>query len=60
MDQLRVPLKVRMQRVGHSDPALTLIAYTHVDSEDDVKFAEQLGGILRPMRPNRKTKGCSW
>ncbi|HTT20090.1 MAG TPA: site-specific integrase [Candidatus Sulfotelmatobacter sp.] len=53
MDQLRVPLKVRMQRVGHSNAAMTFI-YTHVDSEDDVKFAEQLGGILRP---NRKKKG---
>jgi integrase len=58
MDQLRVPLKVRMQRVGHSDPSITF-TYTHVDSEDDVKFAEQLGGILRPNAPKSKEEGVA-
>jgi integrase len=59
MDQLRVPLKVRMQRVGDSDPGVTLIGYTHVDSEDDVKFAEQLGGILRANAPKSKKEGVA-
>jgi integrase len=58
MDQLRVPLKVRMQRVGHSDPAVTFI-YTHIDSEDDVRVAEQLGGILRPNAPKSKKEGVA-
>jgi integrase len=59
MDRLGVPLKVRLQRVGQSDPALTIGIYTHVDSEDDVKFAEQLGGILRPNAPKSKEEGVA-
>jgi integrase len=51
MDRLGVPLKVRQQRLGHSDPSLTLGVYAHVESEDDVRFAEQLDGILRPNAP---------
>jgi len=57
MDRFGVPLKVRMERIGHSDPALTLGPYTHIASEDDVKFAEQLGEFCAQMRPNRKKKG---
>jgi integrase len=41
MDRLGVPLNVRQQRLGHSDPSLTLGVYTHVANEDDVRFAEQ-------------------
>lgn len=56
MDRLRVPLKVRQQRLGHSEASLTLNVYTHVASEDDVRFAAQLDGILRPHAPTAKTK----
>jgi integrase len=51
MDQLGVPLKVRQQRLRHSDASLTLGVYTHVASEDDARFAEQLDRILRPNAP---------
>jgi integrase len=51
MDRLGVPLKVRQQRLGHSDPSLTLGVYTHVESQDDVRFVEQLDGILHPSAP---------
>ena len=54
MDRLGVPLKLRQQRVGHSEGSLTLDVYTHVDSEDDVQFAERLGGILRPNAPKKE------
>ena len=54
MDRLGVPLKVRQQRLGHSDPSLTLDVYTHVASEDDQRFAEQLDRILRPIAPTNK------
>lgn len=54
MDRLGVPLKLRQQRLGHSDPSLTLAVYTHVVSEDDVRFAEQLDGILRPNAPKKE------
>lgn len=53
MDRLGVPLKVRQERLGHSDPSLTLGVYTHVASEDDVRFAEQLDAILRPNAPTK-------
>jgi len=42
MDRLGVPLKLRIERLAHSDPSLTFGVYTHVASEDDVRFAEQL------------------
>jgi integrase len=59
MDRLGVPLKLRQQRVGHSEGSLTLDVYTHVASEDDVRFAEQLGGILRPNAPKSKEEGVT-
>ena len=54
MDRLGVPLKLRQQRLGHSDPALTLGVFTHVASEDDLRFAEQLDAILRPNAPKKE------
>ena len=48
MDRLGVPLKVRQQRLGHSDPSLTLGVYTHIEKEDNERAAEQLDAILRP------------
>jgi integrase len=59
MDQLGAPFKVRQQRLGHSDVALTLDVYTHVVSADDVRLAEQLGGILRPNAPKSKEEGVA-
>jgi integrase len=47
MDRLGVPLKVRQERLGHSDPSLTLGVYTHVVSGDDARIAEQLDALLR-------------
>jgi integrase len=55
MDKLGVPIKVRQQRLGHSDPRLTLNCYTHVSSEDDIRFAARLGEILHPNAPNSET-----
>ena len=54
-----VPLKLRQQRVGHSEASLTLDVYTHVDSADDVRFAERLGAILRPNAPKLKEEGVT-
>jgi integrase len=48
MDRLSVPLKVRQERLGHSDPRMTLGTYTHVASADDKRIAEQLGDLLSP------------
>jgi integrase len=53
MDQLGAPFKVRQQRLGHSDVTLTLNAYTHVVTEDDVRLAAQLDGILHPNAPKK-------
>ena len=49
-----VPLKVRQQRLGHSDSSLTLDVYTHVVSEDHERFVEQLDVILRPNAPTKE------
>jgi integrase len=46
MDQVRVPLKTRQERLGHADGALTLGTYTHADSADDMAAAAQIGNIL--------------
>jgi len=50
MDRLGAPLKVRQERLGHSDPRITQTIYTHVASEDSRRVAAQLGeavwGIL--------------
>jgi integrase len=59
MDRLGAPFKVRQQRLGHSDVTLTLDAYTHVVSEDDVRLAAQLDGILRPNAPKSKNEGVA-
>jgi integrase len=48
MDRLGVPLKVRQQRLGHTDPSLTLGVYTHVESED----RSVCGVIGRNSAPN--------
>jgi integrase len=54
MDRLGVPLKVRQQRLGHSDSSLTLDVYTHVAGEDDVRVAGELDGILHPLAPKNE------
>lgn len=54
MDRLGVPLKVRQQRLGHSDSSLTLDVYTHVADEDDVRVAVELDGILHPIAPKNE------
>jgi integrase len=56
MDRLAVPLRVRIERVGHGDSSLTIGVYTHVASEDDARVAEQLGEILRPNAPKTQNE----
>ncbi len=57
MDRLNVPLKLRQQRLGHSDAAMTLGVYSHVAKEDDMRIAAQFGEILDPSGPFQKGKG---
>jgi len=62
MDRIGVPLKVRQERLGHSDPRLTLGVYTHVASEDDCRIASELGKvlparILHPLAPKSESGG---
>lgn len=51
LDKLNVPLKVRQERLGHSDSRLTLNVYTHTNREDRQHAAVQLGRILDPNSP---------
>jgi integrase len=59
MDRLNAPLKLREQRLGHSDAAMTLGVYSHVAKEDDLRIAAQLGEILDPSGPFRKNEGLA-
>ena len=45
-DQMSVPVKVRQQRMGHTDPSLTIGTYTHAISADERRFVEELGSRL--------------
>lgn len=53
MDELSVPMKVRQQRLGHSDPRLTMNVYTRMASADDERIAEQLGDLLDAVGQKR-------
>ena len=44
--RLCAPLKVRQQRLGHSDLRLTLNVYTQIASEDDERVAAKLGELV--------------
>jgi integrase len=58
LDRLNVPLKVRQERLGHSDARLTLDVYTHTSNEDRRRTADELGRILHPNCPKlEKEKG---
>jgi integrase len=46
MDSFGVPMKVRQERLGHSDPGVTLGIYTHVVWEDSRAAAHQLGSVV--------------
>jgi len=48
LDGLWPPMRVRQDRLVHSDPALTLGTYTHLVDADDRRIADELGGILCP------------
>jgi integrase len=54
MDELSVPMKVRQQRLGHSDPRPTMNTHTHMASSDDERIAEQLGGNFGRSWPKRR------
>ena len=51
MDRLGTPLKVREERLGHSDSRITISTYTHSVGQDDRRIAAQLGKILHPNAP---------
>jgi integrase len=57
-DRLNTPLKLRQQRLGHSDAEMTLGVYSHVAKEDDIRVAAQLGEILDP-HCSREQKTCN-
>ena len=57
MDRLGTPLKVREERLGHSDSRITISTYTHSVGQDDRRIAAQLGKILHPNAP-KSVEGC--
>jgi len=46
MDRFSIPMKVRQQRLGHSNPGITLGIYTHVVGEDSQAAASKLGEVV--------------
>jgi len=47
MDSLRIPLKVRQERLGHASTGmLTLDVYTHSDTEDHIEAARLIGNAI--------------
>jgi integrase len=46
MDRFGTPLKIREERLGHSDSRITQAIYTHVASEDSRRVAAQLGDAV--------------
>jgi integrase len=49
MDQKNVPIKVRQERIGHTDfEGLTIGVYTHAQSKDHREAARALGDLLVP------------
>ncbi|HZS28411.1 MAG TPA: tyrosine-type recombinase/integrase [Candidatus Angelobacter sp.] len=52
MDGADVALKIRQDRLGHSDPALTIGTYTHKIAAEERRFVEDLGQILNSNVPN--------
>ncbi|MFI5089718.1 MAG: tyrosine-type recombinase/integrase [Terriglobales bacterium] len=55
LDRMNAPIKVRQERLGHSDPRITLGIYTDAVSEDHRRVAEQLGAIFCPSLLKTKT-----
>jgi integrase len=50
MDSEAVPMATRQNRLGHSDPRVTM-RYTHVVSEDGRKIAARFGALLTSPEP---------
>jgi integrase len=46
MDRFNVPMKVRQERLGHSNPSITLGIYTHAIGEDSRAAASRLGSAV--------------
>ena len=58
MDRFDTPLKIRQERLGHSDPRITQTIYTHVVSEDSRRVAAQLGeAVWGILDANGRKKG---
>ena len=47
MDPERVPVQIRLDRMGHSDIRM-MVHYSHVASDDGRLFAARVGRLLEP------------
>ena len=64
MDRLSIPIRIRQERLGHSNPGITLGTYTHFAEEDSRTAANKLGevvwgSILAPNGPQNGNGSAS-
>jgi integrase len=52
LDELGVPMKTRLERLGHQNPGTTM-KYTHKIVDADVQLAEQLDELFCPLETNQ-------
>jgi integrase len=52
LDRMNSPMKIRQQRLGHTQAEMTLSIYTHVVDEDAREVAERFDKYLAPSCPN--------
>ena len=53
LDQIGAPMAVRQNRLGHAEAGTTM-GYTHADTADERRTAEQLGKILHVNARNKR------
>lgn len=52
LDRMNAPMKVRQQRLGHSNASITLGIYTHSNDDDSRQVAAQFDDIFAPHCPS--------
>jgi integrase len=52
LDRMNAPMKIRQQRLGHTNASLTLGIYTHSNDDDSRQVAAQFDDVFAPKETN--------